>query len=74
MPQLSLYIDRETLERIESAARKEQLSLSKFVVSRMRESLDRRWAPAVTDLFGSITDPSFGVEPTAGTDIGRESL
>ena len=74
MPQLSLYIDKETLERIELAARKEHLSLSKFVVSRVRESLDRRWAPTVTDLFGSITDPSFRVEPTAGADIDRESL
>lgn len=74
MPQLSLYIDKETLERIESAARKEQLSLSKFVVSRVRDSLDRQWAPTVTALFGSVTDPSFGVEPPAGNDKPRESL
>jgi hypothetical protein len=34
MPQLSLYIDEETLKRIEAGADAENLSLSKYVVKK----------------------------------------
>lgn len=59
MPQLSLYIDSETLSKIETAAKIEHLSLSKFVVRTLNESLQNAWPENYDSLFGSIRDDSF---------------
>ncbi len=40
MPQLSLYIDKETLSKIEIAAKIEKLSLSKWVVSKLKDTIE----------------------------------
>jgi hypothetical protein len=37
MAQLSLYIDRKTLEKIEIAAKLEHLSISKYVVRKLND-------------------------------------
>ena len=39
MPQLSLYIDKETLKKLKIAARIEHLSISKYAVKKLNEFL-----------------------------------
>ena len=59
MPQLSLYIDEETLKKISLAAKIENLSISKFVVKKLNESIHDSWPEKYDELFGSITDETF---------------
>ncbi len=40
MPQISLYIDEETLKKIEKAAKKEHLSISKWVGNNIKRSFE----------------------------------
>jgi hypothetical protein len=74
MPQVSLYIDEETLKRIEIAAKTEHLSLSKYVSLKLRGSLADQWPERYGELFGSITDTSFAAEPPGAEDTPREPL
>ena len=59
VPQLSLYIDAETLKKISLAAKIENLSVSKFVVKKLNESMHDSWPTKYEELFGSITDETF---------------
>jgi hypothetical protein len=59
MPQLSLYIDKETLKKLELAAKIERLSISKYVVRKLNESLKNSWPGKYDDLYGSISDDTF---------------
>ena len=61
MAQISLYIDEQTLSRIETAARIEGRSLSEWVVERLRESLERSWPEGYEALYGAIDDQTFGI-------------
>jgi hypothetical protein len=62
MPQLSLYIDEETLSKIETAAKINKTSISKWVSERLKESLANSWPENYESLFGSVDDDSFIVE------------
>ena len=59
MPQLSLYIDEKTLNKISLAAKIENLSISKFVVKKLNESMHDSWPENYGELYGSISDESF---------------
>ncbi|ADK79795.1 hypothetical protein [Sediminispirochaeta smaragdinae] len=59
MPQLSLYIDKTTLQKIEAAAKLEHLSISKYVVKKLNESMFNAWPENYENLYGSIDDDSF---------------
>jgi hypothetical protein len=76
MPQLSLYIDEDTLERLKRAAALEKVSLSKYVSRRIRESVIDSWPPNYDALFGAIEDESFaaGRTPDFADDTPREKL
>lgn len=76
MPQISLYIDKETLQKVEEAAQAEELSISKWVGQQLKKSLRANYPADYEHLFGSITDESF-VEPDrvpAEADVKRESF
>lgn len=76
MPQISLYIDKETMQMVEKAARAEDLSISKWVGKQLKKSLRTNYPADYEHLFGSITDESF-VEPERHpdtTDAKRESF
>ena len=51
MPQLSLYIDENTLEKMILAAKIEKISISKLVVKKLKESFHDKWPGGST---GSI--------------------
>ena len=76
MPQLSLYIDEETLQKLKRAAALEQVSLSKYVSRRINESIADSWPPRYETLFGAIDDESFAAEraPRLDGDTPREEL
>lgn len=76
MPQLSLYIDENMLKRIETAAKLEHVSISKYVVKKLNESMFNAWPENYHSLYGSITDESFHVERKKdfSHDIERENI
>ena len=76
MPQLSLYIDEETLKKLEIAAKIEHLSLSRYAVKRLGESLQTGWPEHYGELFGCVDDDTFTIDHAPGLDIdsAREPL
>jgi hypothetical protein len=75
MPQISLYIDKDTLAKIEKAAAKERLSISKWVGKNIRKVIKEDYPQGYFDLFGSITDKSFEIKKLSfEQDSKRESL
>ncbi|MDR1712680.1 MAG: antitoxin [Coriobacteriales bacterium] len=68
MPQLSLYLDAQTMKLVEKNAKLEQSSLSKYVASLIKDRNAQHWPSGFWDLYGSIDDDSF-VAPSvpAGT-------
>lgn len=77
MPQLSLYIDRETLTEVEREAKSRDMSISKFVADILRKNISPKWPDGYDALFGSIAeDPSF-IEPEEASfddDVKRALL
>lgn len=59
MPQISLYIDEKTLKKVESAAKQQRLSISKWVAEQIRSKVDTVYPADYDKLFGSITDDTF---------------
>lgn len=76
MPQLSLYIDEDTLQKIETGAKMNKTSVSKFVSAALKEHFAKSWPEGYKNIFGSITDDSFA-EPASidfSFDAERENL
>jgi len=59
MPQISLYIDKDTLNKIQSAANKEKLSISKWVGKNLKKVVRDEYPEGYFALFGSINDDTF---------------
>ena len=76
MPQISLYIDEATLKKVEQEAKREHLSISKWVSEQIKSNIDHKYPSNFEDLYGSL-----GAEPiqrqdqlSFGNDTPRESL
>ncbi|HUZ18174.1 MAG TPA: toxin-antitoxin system, antitoxin component [Spirochaetia bacterium] len=76
MPQLSRYIDEETLHKLETAAKLENVSISKYVVRKLNETMSTSWPEGYHKLFGSISDSSFDIASPKdfAADSSREAL
>ena len=74
MPQVSIYVDRETLKKIARAAKKERSSVSKWVQKSIRRSLGSGWPDSYEKLFGSLEDMDFDRPPQGSfdDDVRRE--
>lgn len=60
MPQLSLYLDESTMERLRERAASEHVSLSKFAAHCIAEDdCHSAWPAGFWELYGSIDDDSF---------------
>ena len=59
MPQISLYIDGPTLKKVESAASRQHVSISKWVAEQIRAKVTPIYPKGFENLFGSITDKTF---------------
>lgn len=76
MPQISLYIEKEILKKVEIAAKLENKSISKWVASQIKSNLRKQYPEDYFSLFGSITDENF-IEPNEinfNEDIAKEKL
>jgi hypothetical protein len=56
MAQLTLYLDRETEEKMKAAARAAGTSLSQWVASLIRDRIAGEWPASVAALAGSWKD------------------
>jgi len=59
MPQVSLYIDKETLTKIEHLAQKNHTSISRWVGNNLKRLIKDDYPDDFFTLFGSITDETF---------------
>jgi hypothetical protein len=59
MPQVSLYIDKETLFKIEQIAKKNRISISKWVGNNIKQIIKKDYPDGFFELFGAIQDASF---------------
>lgn len=76
MSQLSLYINKELLSKIEKAARRENKSISKWVSSKLDVALNKSWPVGYFSLYGILKE--YDIErPDQGSfsqDTKRETL
>ncbi len=56
MPQISLYVDEETLKKVESAAKRQHVSISKWVSEQIRSKIEPVYPLGYEELFGSVTE------------------
>jgi len=76
MPQISLYIDEATLRKVESAASRQHVSISKWVAEQIRSKVEPVYPKDYEDLFGSLQEDSL-VRPEdldRTLDIPREAF
>ncbi|HRZ29003.1 MAG TPA: toxin-antitoxin system, antitoxin component [Spirochaetota bacterium] len=75
MPQISLYIDKETLSKVEKAASREKMSISRWVGRKIKKAIQEDYPQGYFDLFGSISDKSFKIDSQSFKhDSPRERL
>ena len=68
MPQISLYIDEATLKKVESAASRQHVSISRWVAEQIRSKVDPVYPKGFESLFGSLSDESFVRPSQIGID------
>jgi hypothetical protein len=76
MPQISLYIDEETLKKARRAAEQRNLSISRWVAEQIRSRVEAEYPAGFDDLFGSISDET-STEPSElprSADTPRDSV
>jgi len=61
MPQLSLYLDNQTLKAVETKAKARKISISKYVKEAIEKDIHANWPKNYFNLFGSIKDTTFKV-------------
>jgi len=73
LPQVSLYLDGDTAERLRKAAKQAGLSRSRWLAMLVREKTATEWPQAVRDLAGAWADREVtkGARRT-GHDVRRE--
>ena len=76
MPQLSLYLDEDIHRELETRARLNKTSVSKFVISTLKTHFSKGWPDGFQNMYGSIADESFVKQDASdwSLDAPRESL
>lgn len=76
MPQISLYIDEITLKEVEKAASQQHISMSKWVVQRIKSQLKPSYPDNYGSLFGSLSEDPIQRPPQISFDVDakREKL
>ena len=76
MSQLTIYLDQVTIQRVQSAARREHSSVSRWVKSKLATVLQDSWPKNYFSLFGALGDEDLArPEPLdRNLDHRRESL
>jgi hypothetical protein len=76
MSQLTIYLDDESIRKIENAAALEKSSVSKWVKNRLIQSLENQWPTNYFGLFGSLAENDLPAVSKLdfSQDAARESL
>lgn len=76
MSQLTIYLDDDSLRKIEKAAALEKSSVSKWVKKRLVQSLESQWPANYFSLFGSLAENDLPAVSKLdfSQDAARESL
>lgn len=76
MAQITIYMDDQTLGKIELAARRAHESISKWVKKHLVGVLESNWPAGYFDLFGSLANEVFERPPQLifSQDIRKERL
>jgi hypothetical protein len=76
MAQLTIYLNQETLQKIENAAAESEVSVSRWVRDKIESALCNEWPASFSRLFGSLaeTDLEEPEELDFNDDIPRETL
>ena len=72
MAQLTIYIDEETLKKIEFAAKQEHKSISKWVKSRIETFLNKSWPEDYSKLFGSLSEDDLKIPEELKFDMDQK--
>jgi hypothetical protein len=59
VPQVSLYLDADTMALVQKRAEAGQRSLSRYVAELIREDVSDAWPAGYWSLYGSVSDDSF---------------
>jgi hypothetical protein len=76
MAQITIYLDADTEKRARAAARAEGVSLSSWIVDRIRSRERRDWPASVRSLAGAWTDlpTAEKIRATRAKDMARAKL
>lgn len=76
MPQISLYVDKKTLEKVSKAASLSKTSVSDWVAQKIKQSLKTSWPEGFFTLFGRLKDDTFKRPPQKSilVDTKRETF
>lgn len=77
MSQLTIYLDADTARRLEEAAKRDGVSVSRWAREHLKSSLDRGWSPEFFELFGSVREDDDFRRPDellAEDDVKRHDL
>jgi hypothetical protein len=74
--QLTIYLDDESIRRIEEAAMRDNSSVSRWVKNRLLLSLEDQWPSRYFDLFGALGEDDLQrpPQPDFTLDGPRETL
>ena len=59
MAQLTIYIDKDTIRKIENAAAESKVSVSRWVRERIETALKDQWPVSFSRLFGALAGTDF---------------
>jgi hypothetical protein len=76
MPQITIYLDAETSQRMEASVRKAGVSKSRWIADAVRGKSADEWPQEVKDLAGAWKDfpETAEIRSAAGVDSRREPL
>ena len=71
MPQISLYIDKESLKRITAAAKREKKSVSAWARERLVREPRAAWPEELLHTYGSLKDSAIERPPQPPIEVER---
>jgi hypothetical protein len=76
MSQVTIYLDEETVRRVERAAKSAKSSVSAWIKARLTEVLDDAWPPTFLETLGSLggSDLERPAQPESTADVAREPV
>jgi hypothetical protein len=63
MPQVSLYVDADTLKKVETRAQQEHISVSKWVGKTLKKSIKEEYPEGFSKLCGVLNGKEFEIPP-----------